>query len=72
MGEKETDIGRAVVGFREIHRRLIALAIDFNRVVDENYEQLSSSSETRDDLNRVLVHFGAIGELLSKYTLKDE
>lgn len=72
MGEKETDIGRAVVGFGEIHRRLIALAIDFNRVIDENYEQLSSSSETRDDLNRGLVHFGSIGELLSKYTLKDE
>ena len=72
MGEKETDIGRAVVGFKEIHRRLIALATDFNRVIDENHEQLSSSSETRDDLNKVLVHFGAIGELLSKYTLQDK
>lgn len=72
MGEKETDIGRAVVGFKEIHRRLIELATDFNRVVDENYEQLSSASETRDDLNRIFVHFGAIGELLSKYTLQDK
>lgn len=72
MGEKETDIGQAVVGFREIHRRLISLANDFNRVVDENYEQLSSASETRDDINRIFVHFGSIGELLSKYTLQDK
>ena len=72
MDEKETDIGRAVVGFKEIHRRLIALATDFNRVIDANHAHLSSSSETRDDLNSVLVHFGAIGELLSKYTLQDK
>ena len=40
----------------EIHRRLIALAIDFNRVIDENYEQLSSSSQMalriREEKNR--------------------